>query len=126
MSREKILAEYGVKRLSPRIKNLTRKVLEGEVKDYYAYLSGDSWGFHVLEGDSILEAEYGFSGEDSALQSAKDFIDERETNKVMEREEIQGLTEEELPLHVNRSWTFDESRDYYKTRLKGVANVNTA
>jgi len=45
VSRETLLKEYGVKRITKKVKDTARKVLEGEVDTYNKYVSGQVYGF---------------------------------------------------------------------------------
>ena len=72
--KEDVRREYGKKRISTRLKEKVVKVLEGEVKVYDQYLTGDVFGFQLIEIDScdecgseneeVIDSCWGFYGED--------------------------------------------------------------
>lgn len=49
VSREKLLQEYGAKKLSQALIKKAWAVLKGEVETYDQYLSGDVWGYKIFE-----------------------------------------------------------------------------
>ena len=69
-----IKKEYGVKRISKKLKAKVRDILKGEVETYDQYLRGEVYGFEVLSPkiceccqhseDEILDSCWGFYGDD--------------------------------------------------------------
>jgi len=77
VDKETLIKEYGIKRITQKIKNTARGVLEGEVETYNNYVSGDGYGYQVedKEGNDIHSC-WGFYGEDDyMIEQAKDNID---------------------------------------------------
>lgn len=71
-SRNKILAEYGGKRLTKKTLELVEQVLEGEVRTYDQYLTGDVWGYVIEDEEgNHLDSCWGFYGEDYCRQEAE-------------------------------------------------------
>lgn len=80
LSREKALENYGVKRITKSIKERAGKLLDGEIKEYDAYLSGDVYGFRLYKvddnGNEIEEIDscYGFYGDNVKENGIADYI----------------------------------------------------
>lgn len=79
VSHDKIRKEYQVKRLTKSILEKAKNCLLAEVQLYDDYLTGNVWGYQVLDQDNNhLDSCYGFfgdSGRDDAADQAKGFID---------------------------------------------------
>lgn len=71
-TRAQLEKEYGKKKLTKKILDRARKVLEGEVETYDDFLSGQVYGFVVEdeEGDE-LESLYGIYGLEYAREEAR-------------------------------------------------------
>lgn len=65
VEKERLLKEYGVSRVTRRIRDRVMEVLRGELAEYEAYANGEVYGF-VLEspGGEVLDACWGFYGSD--------------------------------------------------------------
>lgn len=64
VSKAKARSEYNWKLLNKaRIEKL-QSYLEGEVEVYDQYLTGDCWGFEVLEDGDVIDSCWGFFGSD--------------------------------------------------------------
>ena len=64
MTKESILLEFGGKILTKKAKEWTYNTLESEVKTYDDYLTGNVWGYEILdEEQEVIESCYGFFGE---------------------------------------------------------------
>jgi len=55
VSRERLLKEYGGKKLTKSVKETATKCLEGEVKTYDQYLTGEVYGFIVEEANEMVK-----------------------------------------------------------------------
>lgn len=77
VSKEKVRKEYNVKRISPKIAEKALSVLEGEVKTYDQYITGDVYGFKVIneEGDEE-DSCWGFFGDDIKENGILDHVGE--------------------------------------------------
>jgi hypothetical protein len=74
VSYEDIRKEYGVKRVTKKLRERVSGYLEGEVKTFDRYLSGQVYGFEIedIETGDVVESCYGFYGEPSeVLEEAK-------------------------------------------------------
>ena len=77
LEREKILAEYGQgkKRVSKAMRERAIKYLEGEVKTYDQYLTGEVYGYMIEGPDgSDLDSCWGFYGLEYCEDEAKGMI----------------------------------------------------
>ena len=69
---ETIRQEYGVKRISTKLKQKVAEVLAGEVETYDQYLTGDVYGYVVRdEAGEHVDSCWGFFGLEYACQEAK-------------------------------------------------------
>ena len=86
VTRDKLRKEYNVKRLSEKIIQKAEKVLYSEVETYDQYLTGDVYGFKVMEystcdknhthGD-VIDSCWGFYGSDYKTNGMLDHIDSK-------------------------------------------------
>lgn len=83
VSKEAIRKEWGKKRISPKLKKLIYKNLEGEVYTYDQYLTGDVYGFELVRehedceidgGEEFLDSCWGFYGSDPKKNGMWDHI----------------------------------------------------
>jgi len=81
VSREKLLAEYGGKRLTRRLKEKAKEVLEGEIQTLNQYLTGDVYGYAIVrkttcnlgyEHEETVDSCWGFYGYDWVKQEAQE------------------------------------------------------
>lgn len=74
-TKEQARKEYGVKRISAKLKETITKVLEGEIETYDKFISGECVSFKVEnEEEDIIDSCSGFFSEEEALEYAKDSI----------------------------------------------------
>ncbi len=65
VSKARVMAEYGGDWLTKEATERARNCLIGEVETYHQYLSGDVWGFRVLDQDGDeVDSCWGFYGDD--------------------------------------------------------------
>jgi len=76
VDRERVLKEYGGKKLTKKSIELVTKYLIGEVQTYDQYISGDVYGFKVedKEGEEI-DSCYGFYGSDFETNGISDHVE---------------------------------------------------
>ena len=84
VTKDKLRKEYNVKRLSKAIIEKAEKILENEVKTYDQYLTGDVYGFKVIEKttcskghthEDVVDSCWGFYGDDYKTNGILDHID---------------------------------------------------
>jgi hypothetical protein len=81
VTKEKIRQEYGWKKITKERYNKILEYLDGEVKTYDQYLTGDVYGFQIEKpctscgsGEQV-DSCYGYYGEEDCLNEAKSVID---------------------------------------------------
>ena len=70
--------EHNVKKLSPKIKEIINKNIEGELKAYTNFANGEAYGFELYsreDGDDPIDSCYGFIGYNSTAELFKDVLD---------------------------------------------------
>lgn len=81
-TREDILKEFGKKRLSKKILEDTRKILEAEVELYDKYLSGQVYGFVIEDEDGdVLESCWGFYDEEECRKEGESLLAQLEEKR---------------------------------------------
>lgn len=83
-TREQVLKEYGGKYMTKRKRQKALELLRAEIEEYDQYLRGDVYGFVIRKEDEVIDACYGFYGDDHCLSEAKEVIDHltRGTHRV--------------------------------------------
>jgi hypothetical protein len=78
VTREDIKKAFNVQRITSKVKEKARKVLEAEIETFAAYVSGDVYAYHTIspEGE-IIDSCCGFYNIDEMLEQAKGEIDFR-------------------------------------------------
>jgi len=77
VSKNDVRKEYGVKRISKKLREKVTKLLIGEVETYDKYLTGDVYGYEVTdENDNLIESCWGFYDEDECLTEGLLFVPE--------------------------------------------------
>lgn len=76
ISKEKIRKEYSVKRISKQLLEKVKGYLEGEVKVYDQYVTGDVYGFKLLENGEETDSCWGFFGHDIKTNGILDHVGE--------------------------------------------------
>jgi hypothetical protein len=76
IEREKILKEYGAKRLTSALRKKVEEILRSEVETFDQYLTGAVYGYVVKKNDKTEESCWGFFGDiEYVLQEAKDMAE---------------------------------------------------
>jgi hypothetical protein len=91
---ETVRKEYGVKRVTKALRQKMATYLQGEVRVYSEYVSGDVWGYRIYKNGEEVDSCWGFFG-DGAESAAKEVIDSYGDVK-----ELMGLINEEVSKHV--------------------------
>ena len=76
--KQALCEEYGVKKLTPKIKEIINSIIEGELKAYTNFANGEAYGFELYsreDGDDPIDSCYGFIGYDSTDELLKDVMD---------------------------------------------------
>lgn len=64
VSREKIREYFGCKRISKKLMERVKNVLENEVKTFDRFVQGEVWGFEIIKDGELLDSCWGFYEED--------------------------------------------------------------
>jgi hypothetical protein len=83
VSKEKVRKEYGVKRISPQLKERINGYLEGEVLTYDQYITGDVYGFNIEYADGDTDSCGGFYGHDIEENGILDHIDSKYHKEIL-------------------------------------------
>ena len=75
-TREQILKEYGVKKVTSKIREKVEKLLIAEVDTYDKYLTGEVFGFIIEKNGDIEDICYGFyDTPENIIKECKSIID---------------------------------------------------
>ena len=87
ISKEKVRANYGAKKVGKKLKQLVLDNLEAEVEELNHYVSGEVFGFKILDSEgSMVDSCWGFYGDNFLENGMLDNIDTS----------LLGITDEEL------------------------------
>ena len=75
VSREKVRAEYGAKRISQKLEARILEYLKNEVAVYDQYLTGDVWGYVIKKDGEVIESCHGIFGREYCEAEAKSIIE---------------------------------------------------
>jgi len=75
VDREKVLKEFGKKRLTKQLKQKIGQIIEGEVETYNQYLAGDVYGYVVSRDNEHIDSCWGYYGQDDCLSEARSIVD---------------------------------------------------
>ena len=65
VSKEKVRKEYGVKRISPKLLEKVKTILESEVKTFNHYINGEVYEFTLYHNDEEVDSCSGFYEDDN-------------------------------------------------------------
>ncbi len=71
---EKIRKEYGVKRITEKVKEKIKNLLRAEVETYDQYLRGEVYGYIVEKDDVQIDCCWGFYGEKYAIEEGRNAL----------------------------------------------------
>lgn len=96
--RDKVLAEYKVKRVSKKLKAQVEDILRAEVEEFDDYVSGNVYGYEVEDLD---ESCWGFYGDynNYLLEDAKEVIDYNiKVSRKARQNKVKTLIKKKVPL----------------------------
>lgn len=70
VSKEKVKEEYGIQRLTPKVKSKALSILNAEVEEYNKYITGEVYGYRIIENGEEVDSCWGFYGLDHCRQEA--------------------------------------------------------
>jgi hypothetical protein len=113
------LAWFGKKRMTPSLKARVTEVLRCEVIALNQFRTGDVWGFCITDPDgSPCSACSGFFGLEYCKEEAQNIVDSQWDLIEKEKEIIDSISDNDLPLYVNHKWGNSLSEWYFKRRFK--------
>jgi len=75
ITKEKMLEEFGGKRVGKHLRKRITEYLIGEVKVYDQYLTGDSFGFKIFKKKKEVDESWGYFGIDNCMTEAKSVVE---------------------------------------------------
>jgi hypothetical protein len=81
-TKEKIREVFGWKRLTKKRLQQIQDILDGEVKTYDQYLTGDVYGYTIEKNGEHIDSCWGYYGQEDCLNEAKSIIDHYEKKEV--------------------------------------------
>lgn len=117
VSKEAVLQEYGVDQLTDELLQKVKDLLQGEVKEYDAYLRGECYGFELYKNGELVDSCWGFIGDiQEACQAIREYLPDEC------RDMIDGLEELDKPqtaiktlLHHARTQIEQAAKDFEHT-----------
>jgi len=76
VSKQRVREEYGVKRISKKIKSIVDSVIDAEVKIYDAYLKGEVYEYKLYDGKNLIDSSFGFYDANECLEAACELIEQ--------------------------------------------------
>jgi hypothetical protein len=72
VTKENIRKEYGIKKITKKVKEMVYRILISEVEEYDQYLNGEVYGFIITDDETGEEIDscWGFYGEEAANEAA--------------------------------------------------------
>ena len=93
---KKIREEFSVKRISKKLITKVTALLEGEVKVYDQYVTGDVYGFKMFVDGKETDACWGFFGSDVKTNGVLDYV----SDKII----VKYRTEKDSPTTATCTW----------------------
>jgi len=94
VSKKKVRKEYGVKRITQELIEKVTKVLEGEVETYDQYLTGDIYGYEIVEvtkcdhgheHETFKDSCWGYYGQEVCMSEAENIVKYYTKDENMEK-----------------------------------------
>jgi len=70
VDKEKVKKEYEAQKLTPKIKQKVLSILNAEVEEYNKYITGEVYGYRIIENGEEVDSCWGFYGLDHCRQQA--------------------------------------------------------
>lgn len=104
---EKARKEYGYKQITMRRKAKIATYLEGEVETYDNYLTGNVWGYEVVNAEGeVTDSCYGYFGDEgvkTAIEEARDIIDYNVRQSIIKHlQQLKAWIINKVPLHIRK------------------------
>lgn len=87
VSKEKMLKEYGGKRVGKKLREKVTTYLKGEVSTYDQYLTGDVYGYRITDTETEKEVDscWGYYGEEYCMKEAEDLATRLIADEAVEK-----------------------------------------
>lgn len=86
VSKETARKEYNVKRITKKILEKIKNCIKGEVETYNQYLTGDIYGFELIDNDGkVIDSCWGFYGSDIETNGILDCIYDDELKSLIKK-----------------------------------------
>ena len=96
VSKAKVREEFGIQRITAKVREKAEEILRGEVKDYDQYLQGEIWAFEIKE-----------------LPDLPELLDRLGVDELTEEDDIQEI-HESFPIEGSEDFeTFDSCYGFY-------------
>lgn len=96
VSKAKVREEFGIQRITAKVREKAEEILRGEVKDYDQYLQGEVWAFEIKE-----------------LPELPELLDRLGVSELTEEDDIQEI-HESFPIEGSEDFeTFDSCYGFY-------------
>jgi hypothetical protein len=83
VSKKTIRKEFGITRITKGITQKVTEVLQGEVKTFDQYLTGEVWKYCITEEDEIVESCSGYFDEDQCRSEGESMLKYYEENELV-------------------------------------------
>ncbi|MFW6024991.1 MAG: hypothetical protein ACOCRX_01485 [Candidatus Woesearchaeota archaeon] len=75
VSREKVLKEFSRERLTKKLRNKVRRIIEAEIETYNQYLNGEIYGYKIKDNqDNLIDSLWNIYEQDNAEEEAKEYV----------------------------------------------------
>lgn len=100
MSHDEIKSEWSVKRISKQLREKVYSYLRDEVKTYDHYLTGEVYGYEVLDDDGEhLDSCWGYYSEEEAEAEAKNMLEYHQDLKQKQKQsKVKAMIKNHVPL----------------------------
>jgi len=109
---DRIRKEFGIKRITKKVRDRVIRILNNEVKIYSKYISGEVFRFQIMKDGEVIDSCGGFYDYHEALEEAKSVVDVHYKEQLEKRiEKIKGWIRKRVPLIYRK---FDDSLEVVK------------
>ena len=96
VSKARVLDEFGVRKITPKVRERVEQILQDEIRDYDQYLQGEVWAFEIKE-----------------LPELPELLDRLGVDELTEEDDIQEI-HESFPIEGNEDFeTFNSCYGFY-------------
>lgn len=74
VSKDKVRSEFSVKNLSSKLKGQVLEVLKAEIEEFDNYLTGEVYGYDIVDNGQVIDACWGFYGKEAVIMAAEESL----------------------------------------------------